>query len=258
VIDKRSALETKRLNLLQLINARSASGGKLWDRPVNLENQPFVPQGVLDPVDAHVQVALRMRSDLNQARLQVQRGDLELVKTRNGLLPQLDLFITLGKTGYASVFNRSVDDLFTRPSYDALAGVRFEFPVGNRSARASNTRAVLARDQSAEAVNNLILLVEVDVRGAYIEVTRTREQIAATAATRRLQEQKYRTEVEKLGQGKSTSLLVAQTERDLLAARIAEIQAVVANLKATVTLFRLEGSLLERRGISAPANEPVG
>jgi outer membrane protein len=71
-----------------------------------------------------VAVSKRMRPILNEARLQLLRGDLELVKTRNGLLPLMDLFITLGKSGYASSFGESVDRI-DDDSYDALAGVRF-------------------------------------------------------------------------------------------------------------------------------------
>jgi len=49
---------------------------------------------------------------------------------------------------------------------------------------------------------------------------------------------------------------VAQVERDLLASQIAEVQAVANCLKAYVELYRLEGSLLDRRGIAAPARNP--
>ena len=55
-----------------------------------------------------MKLALQMRPDLNQAKLLWQRGDLEVVKTRNGLLPKLDLFVTLGRTGFAESFGKSV------------------------------------------------------------------------------------------------------------------------------------------------------
>ena len=111
--------------------------------------------------------------------------------------------------------------------------------------------------QGEEALENLAQLVQLDVRSGYIEVNRALEQIAATAATRRFQEEKHRAETEKFRVGKSTSLLVAQTQRDLVASQISEIQAIVNYLNSLVDLFRLEGSLLERRGISAPGREPV-
>ncbi len=253
LINAQSSLATTRLRLLRLLNP---PGTNLWEREIVLQEQPAVPDVALDAVGSHVQVALRIRPDLNQARLGLKRGDLEIVKTKNGLLPKMDVFINLGKTGYAQSFGRSIEDL-NGTSYDILAGFRFEYPFGNREARALHRRAILSRERDREAIGNLSQLIEVDVRSAYIEVHRAREQVAATSATRTLQEEKLRAETEKFRVGKSTTLLVAQAQRDLVASQISEIQAVVNHLKALVELYRLEGSLLERRGISAPGGEPV-
>lgn len=253
LINARSNLEKTRLQLLRLLNP---PGANLWTRDIVLLYEPVVPDVKLDDVKTHVDIGLKMRSDLNQARLQVQRGDLEIVKTRNGLLPRMDLFIDLGKTGYADSFGKSVDDIDSK-SYDILAGISLEFPFVNREARGKHRRSILTREQAEEAVNNLAQLVQVDVRSAYVEVNRAKEQIAATAATRAFQEEKARIEAEKFRVGKSTSLLVAQAQRDLLSSRISEIQAIVNYLKAFIDLYYLEGSLLERRGILAPGQEPA-
>jgi outer membrane protein TolC len=168
----------------------------------------------------------------------------------------MDLFVTLGKSGYANAFDRSLDNM-DEDNYDALAGVRFHYPLFNRDAKALHRRALLDRDQARAALENLSQLVEVDVRTAYIDVDRNRQQIAATSVTRRFDEEKLRTETEKLRVGRSTSFLVAQAQRDLLVSRIAEVRALANYLKALVELYRQDGSLLERRGISAPGREPV-
>ena len=253
LINANSALATSRLALLRLMNPTKAD---FWSRDVATQTPPAPPKETLEGVASHIQVAMRLRPDLNQARMLVQRDDLEIVKTRNGLLPKMDLFMTLGKTGYSRSFNGSYASLHER-GYDALVGVNFEYPVLNRSARATNQRAHLSRQQAVESVNNLGQLVEVDVRSAYIEVERAREQVAATAVTRRLQEETLRAETEKFRVGKSTTLLVAQAQRDLLRSQISEVSAVVAHLKALVEFYRLEGSLLERRGIVCPGREPA-
>ncbi len=253
LINARSNLARQRLDLLRLLNPPPSID---WSRDVVLEYQTVLPNVKLDEAEQHVQVALKMRPDLNQARLQIQRGDLEVVSTKNGLLPRLDAFITFGKTGYAKTFHESSQNVFG-DSYDASVGLTFEFPPVNRAARARYSRAVISRQQLLESLDNLIQLVQVDVRSAYIEVTRTHEQIAATAATRNFQEEKHRAETEKFRVGKSTSLLVAQAQRDLVASQIAEIQSFANYLKALVALYRLEGSLLSRRGIMSPGAEPV-
>jgi outer membrane protein TolC len=253
LIDARSLMATTRLRLLRLLNPPSRD---LWKQELLLLNQPAVPQIELDDVASHAEVALRMRPDLNQARLGILRNELEIVKTKNGLLPKLDLFINLGKTGYSESFGGSVSDI-SKDGYDFLAGVRFQYPPRNRDARARQERALLGREQAAEALGNLSQLVQLDVRSAYIETIRAKEQIFATAATRQFQEESLRIETEKFRVGRSTSLLVAQAQRDLVSSQISEIRAVVNYLKALVELHRLEGSLLERRGIAAPGREPV-
>jgi len=248
LIAARSALATTRLSFLHRINP---PGEGLWDRELVLLNDPLIAPPTLTDVREHVALAQQMRPEINQARLALDRGELDLVQTRNGLLPRLDLFITLGKSGYADAFDDAVGRI-RRDSYDASAGLTMEWPVGNRAAEARHRRATLSLAQAREALDNLAQLVEMDVRTAYIQAERAREEIAATQATRALQEETLRAESEKFRVGKSTSFLVAQAQRDLLQAQIAEISSRVNLLKALVALYRLEGSLLERRGLAAP------
>lgn len=253
LINARSNLAKERLNLLKLLNP---SRNIDWDANIILEYDTTLPDVSLDSVEQHILLALKMRPELNQAKLQIKRGDLDVVQTKNGLLPRLDAFITFGKTGYADSFSRASNRI-DRDNYDAAWGIIFADTSLNRRPRARYNRAVLSKYQLRDALENLIQLVQVDVRIAYIEVNRTREQITATAATRAFQEETLRVETEKFRVGKSTSLLVAQAQRDLVASRIAETEAVVNYLKALIDLYRLEGSLLQRRGIVAPGIAPV-
>lgn len=253
LIEARSQREQSRLQLLVLLEPE---GSAPMERTVTLLDKPFIPDITLADVQTHIAVALRQRPDLNQARLQVTRGDLDVVRTRNGVLPRLDLFATLGRSGYASSFNGSLpgDD---GHGWDAELGARFSYTLGNRDANASRRRALLSREQLDAALANQERLVEIDVRSAYSELQRAREQITATAATTRAQITKAQTELEKFNHDKSTALLVAQAERDALAARIDEVRAVVRYLKDLVDLYRLDGSLLERRGLSVPGGDSL-
>lgn len=254
LIEARANEQSFHLKLLRLLNP---PGPGLWNREVKLIHQPTLPKIEMEAVERHVAVSARMRPMLNQARLDLLRGDLELVKTRDGLLPLLDLFATLGKSGYANAFGDAVGNLDGN-NFDALAGVRLAYPIFNRDARARHRQAQLSRKQAEKALDNLTQLVELDVRSAYIEVGRTKQQIDASSVTRAFDEEKLRTETEKLRVGKSTSFLVAQAQRDLLASRIAEVRAIVNYLKALIDLYRQDGSLLERRRVAAPGREPVG
>ena len=214
-------------------------------------SRPAEPDPKLDEVRSHVELGRRSRPDLLQARLSLEKGELEVVRTRNGLLPKLDFFLTLGATGYADAFGPAAGRLFdegTRLS----GGLTFTLPLGNNAAAARADRAAASRAQAEEAVRNLELLAELEIRTAYVAVERSRAQIAAVAETARLQDEKLKAETEKYSVGRSTSYAVAQAGRDLLEARLGEAEAVVGYLSALLSLYRAEGTLLQRRGI-----EPV-
>ncbi|MFH0909900.1 MAG: TolC family protein [Planctomycetota bacterium] len=245
LINARSALAVTRLDLLRLLGEQGAGR---WTRQVALSDKPSVPEDELAPAERHVEVALRERPDLAESRLRLERGELEIVRTRNGLLPRLDFFITLGQTRYAESFGSTHAD---KDGHERTveAGLSLEYALGSRGERARHDRAVFSLQQAKEAFRNMEELVQVDVRTAVLEVRRTGEQIEATRATRKHREESLRAESEKLRVGKSTTILVAQAQRDLVAARIAEIGVVINHLKARIELYRLEGTLLERRGI---------
>jgi len=255
LINAQSRLKTSRLVLLRLVNP---PGMSLWDREVRLLTSPVTPDARITDIRFHLDFALRMRPDLNQARLAVERGDLEVVKTKNGLLPRLDVFITLGRSGYSHSFRNSVRDVgHSDGGMDVLAGLRFEFPPINRGAKARYERSQLQLAQDEEALENLAQLVEEDVLSARIEINRAWEQIRASAVTVTYQEEKLQAEIDRYRLGKSTMYRVAQAERDLVESQVSQIQARIDYLKSLTRFFLAEGSLLLRRGIEAPGREPV-
>lgn len=250
LIDVKNAVATNRLRLLHLVNP---PGRQWWDREVTLAHPPVIPQVFIDGASVYVDEGLRRRPEVNQAHLEINRGELEVVQTRNGLLPRLELFVNLGKSGYAGSFGGAFSDLDS-DHYDARVGVALEYPLVNRGAKARYRRARLGREQAEKALDNLRQLVEMDIRIAHLEVNRTREQISASGATRQWQEEKLRIETEKFRVGRSTNLLVAQAQQDLLVSRIDEVRAVVDYLKSLTDLYRSAGTLLERRGIEMPSS----
>lgn len=253
LIDARSELEKKRLQLLQLTNPKTASG---WQQRIETTVDPQIAEVPLDSPEDRLALALRMRPELNEARLQTERGRLQVVQTKNGLLPQLDVFMTLGKSSFSNAFNRSLDD-FDGPSFDIGAGLSFQMPVRNRAAEARYKGALATREQAELSLKNLAQLVSLDIRTAYVEALRTWDQIAASRATSDLQSQVLAVEQARFRVGSSTSFDVALAQRDHIESQIGEIEAIVAYRKALIELYRLEGSLLERRGIDLPGGSMI-
>ena len=72
LINARSNLAKERLNLLRLLNPYRNID---WDANVILKYDTNLPDAALDNVEQHIQLALKMRPELNQAKLQIKRGD---------------------------------------------------------------------------------------------------------------------------------------------------------------------------------------
>lgn len=253
LIDARANHDRQRLALLRLLSPPSMLG---WQRPVKASSRPLPPAEALDPVDEHIALSQRLRAELNEARLRLQQGKLEVVQTRNGLLPRLDLFIVMGKTGYATSLGESFQEI-GGDTYDLTAGVRFEYPLGNRRAQALQQTAVLQQAQAQASLDNLAQLIALEVQQAHLEVQRAAAQIDASRVTRELQQAVLENEQARLRAGRSTSLQTAQAQRDLLAAQIDEVGALIAHRQALTRLYRLDGSLLARRAIAAPGEQPL-
>jgi outer membrane protein TolC len=253
LIEARSLLEENRLRLLQLISPGPPGG---LDLQVDATSEPTIEPEPITDLGDRLQLAEQSRPDLNEARLRLAQNRLQTIATRNGLLPRLDLFIALGQTGFADTFTDSFRELDGN-TYDLRAGVRLSHYIGNRAAKAQDLAARASRRQAADAVDNLLQMVQVDVRLAFNEVERARQQIFASRATRALREETLNAEKERFDVGVSTSLLVAQAQRDLLASSIDEVRAIISYRTALVRLYLAEGSLLDRRGVLLPGGNPV-
>ena len=253
LINARTAREKARLELLRLLNPVSGEG---WDRQITLSDTALVPEVELGSALEHEALALKLRPELNEARLEARSGELETVQTANGLLPRLDLFIILGKTGYSQSFANSFSDL-DGPGYDFTAGLDFELPLHNRAAKALDTRAQARYQQALQSIENLKQLISLDVRNALLEIERSLQQIVASASRRVLQEEVVRAETVRFQVGTATALDVARVQRDLLESRINEVEAIVNYRKALTDLYLLDGTLLLRRGIEGPGAAEV-
>ena len=247
LVSARAGLEEARLRLYRLLDAPIASvpGSSLVTT-----SGPSIVDEELDDLAVRLSLAERFRPELNEARLRLEQNRLEVVRTRNGLLPRLDLFVAFGKTGFADTFSDSFREL-DGPTYELSVGVEFSQSLGESVARGRDRLAIATRRESLEAIRNLQQIAEFDVRLAANEARRTRDLIAASRTTRELQERTLDAERERFEAGASTGLLVAQVQRDLLQAEIAEAAALTNYRIALIRLYLAEGTLLERRGISA-------
>ncbi len=253
LIDAAAELALARLRLMRLVNPTAGGLGS----SVTLTDSPEPYEFKLGEPAAHVRTALSRRPEMNQARLASAHGELEVVQARNGRLPKLDTFITLGQSGYASQFSSALNDVGKDDNNDMTAGITFSYPLFQRAEKAGERRAVLRRAESDEALANLAQLVELDVRSSMIRLERDLAAIEAASALRRLREESLRSETEKFKNGRSTALAVGQAQRDLLASEVAELEARIKTKNDVVQFQRFEGTLLTAHGLNVPGADPL-
>lgn len=118
-------------------------------------------------------------------------------------------------------------------------------PLRNRSAQAYHARAILEQrllETQMQQLRNAALL---DVRNSYILLTQDRAQVASAVKARELQQETFDAEQKKYQLGASTTYLVIQTQRDLIAAQGTEIRALANLEEAKANYERAVGRTLD-------------
>ncbi|MFH0765807.1 MAG: TolC family protein [Calditrichota bacterium] len=245
LLDAQQNLNRVELDLLCLLNI-SADGG--WRTTIQPVDEPLTPSDSLAPLEQWLELAKLFRSDLIQARLELKKSQITIIRTRNGLLPKLDLFLTLGRTSYAEAVKESFPQLDS-PYHDVSAGVSLTLPLPYNRSHTEYKQALLTKSQRDLMLNNLERLMERDVRKAYLESRLAYKRIDATRIARILQERNWEAETEKFRVGKSTNLQVALVQNNLAEARLEEERTRVTYLNSITAVYLNAGTLLERRGI---------
>lgn len=246
LINAESQSVTSAVTLLRIINNDTED---FWRLRPELSDKLEIDHLKNKNLDYYIENAIKLRPEIAQAELLLEKNELNVIQSRNGMLPKLDFFITLGKTGYSSSWDNSAPSLNDKDDYGVTTGIVYELSRGRREAKTLLTKAKLNKAVQIESIKNLKQLIKQDVINAYIEVKRTLQQITATIATSEKQLEKLRVEMVKFDVGRTTSFQVAQAQRDLTAAVIAEAKASVDYTNAIIELYRSDGSLLERNNI---------
>lgn len=247
LVDARANVKGRSIELIRLLNPEVQSQ---WDLAFE----------ALDPPETgHVDCSPRMsaslaelyRPELAQSRLDLANRDLEVVQTRNGLLPKLDAFASYGRLSSGtsgSDAGKYLDD-FTFDYYEV--GLSLDLSPLNRGERASHRKALFQQQQAEAAIENLQQVIEAEVRLAVVEAEQQWERIAATKQTVKSREEELMVEKSRFLVGKSTNLNVSQVRRDLIQAQLDELTARVRYIEALTSLYLSEGTLLARRGVGS-------
>lgn len=221
-----------------------------WKQVALMPAEPLmaVPQA-LDVRDSW-RNGLSKRPDLAQARVDLERQDIDIRYFKNQTLPNLHLIGSYGRDALGTGFESTWSDLhFRNKAVDYYYGVELSFPWGRREAKYR-----LAQEKDQRLQKELILqklqqdiLVQID--DAIEAVKTSYDRIAATRQAAEFAQKVLQSEESLMRVGMSTSFQIMQFQKDLTAARSLEVRAITDYNKALALLAQAEGTTLERRKI---------
>jgi outer membrane protein len=260
--------QTAELSLKRLIV--SGTDDDLWRAQLNpVDRPPFVPEPI--DVESAIIQALDRRTDLDQARHQLEGNDVSVRLLRDLTLPAVDLSASYGLAGIGgtqfvrdpsaplgsaptlSIPGGYLDALRTLGNLDAPTWslqVNVSYPIGTSAADANLARARIQTQQAQAQIKALELQVATEVTNIALQVQNNLKRVEAAQAARELAERQLEAENSKFEVGMSTNYFVVQAQRDLSDAQNAELRAQLDYRKSLVDFERVQQTALSRAGIT--------
>lgn len=192
------------------------------------------------------QRGMTQRPDLLLRRTELERSDIILRYQRNQLFPQLDLIGSYGRNGLDRHWGAALEDVRDETNPRFSYGILFSIPLSNRGPKNRYRASKAEKEASLLQLKKLEQDILVQIDDSVKLVQSSFERVGATREARAYAESALDAEGKKLEQGKSTSFIVLQLQRDVTTARSEEIRALADYKKALAQLAFDEGSTLER------------
>ena len=217
-----------------------------------------------------VRRALENRTDLQQARKNLQVNDVTLDYLRNQTLLQADVVARYGLVGQGGTqflssgqginrvvtgtipggYGNSLGSLL-RGDYPAWnVSLNVSYPLGTSAASATVARARIQLNQVEAQFKQIELQIATDVTNAATQVQSNAERVQASQAAREFAQRSLEAEQSKFEVGMSTNYFVVQAQRDLATAQNNELSAILAYRRSLVELERLQQTSLTSSNIT--------
>jgi outer membrane protein TolC len=194
-------------------------------------------------------IGLKQRPDILKEKQVLEQAGYQIRYSKNQLFPELDLFGSAGLSPSSASFGgyrSQVGDL-DNPFYSV--GGQLTFPLSNTSARNNYKIAKARKAQTELQLKQIIQNALIAIENSIANVNTDFQAVGARREARIYAEAALDAEQKKLENGKSTSFVVLQLQRDLTTARSAEIRALADYNQALADAALQEGTTLDRRHI---------
>ena len=233
----------------------SGTDDPIFEETINPVDQPELSVQSVD-IQAAVTRALQERTDIMQARKNIESSRLSLEVTRNQTMPNLSFssgFNLTGQGGTEKVFQGGnvvgtipggyADAIAAIAGFDSPAwnlGFNFNYPLGMRAAKANYARAQLSLDQSLMNLKNQELNISTQVINAGLAVENTYKQFQAAQKSRQAQERNAEAAVTRYDVGMATNFEVVTAQQQLTNSRLQELNALIQYLNAVAEFERVQ------------------
>jgi outer membrane protein len=253
VIIAEAAIERLMDNLRSLVY--NPSSPDFWTARIEpTDTLTFVPMTV--DADAAIKTALTERTDLQNARKNLEINDVHIRFFRNQALPDVTASLNYNARAVGGLQVRRalvggipVGDVISSAEQSWLETVRstiagdfpgwnlqfnMSYPIGRSSQEAQLARTRLAQTQTERQIASLEMDVTAQVREAARNVQTNARRVDATRSSRVLAERRLEAEEKKFQAGMTQSFFVLTAQRDLVIARNNELLALVEYAKSVV------------------------
>jgi len=243
--DAEGRLDATRIDLLR----RLTPGPELpWTAALEPVDEPALPAEP-EASETAAALALDRRPDLRQARLELANGELDVIETRDGLLPKLDLFASYAHNGRGTTFRNTWSQTTEKGYEDWRVGLTLEQTLGRRAEGARARRAEFNRQGAEAAVENLALVIQADVYSATTDLERLRRKVGLAEVTAAARAEEALAERARFEAGRATASDVLQAENRQREAELTWQRSRTEARKAEAELLRVQGRLAEARGV---------
>jgi len=219
----------------------------------------------LAPVRDLVATALKKRPDIVLSTIRGQADELNALGTTNPLLPTLSVTAQTFNRGVAGTPQASggpvnpyfvggngtaLGQIFRRNFPNESVGISLSAPLGNRQAQADYGIDQLRLRQSAVEGKRSVNQISVDISNQVIALRQARARYTVAVDTRALQQELLKAEQEKFAFGKTSITGLITTQRALVTAQTAEVNALATYAHARVSLDQVLGETLEANHVS--------
>ena len=220
-----------------------------------------------------MKMALSNRPDYLAKKKDLENKDILVKYQENQIYPSVDLVGSLGINGlsgeaititsgtfqgtsaYGGGYGNSLTDTLSTNYYDWEFGVKFSYPLGNRSAKSKLSASRLEKAQLILGIKDLEKKIILEVRESARQLTTDSKRIKAATIAKKLAEEKLKAEEKKFEVGLSTSFNVLKFQEDLAEAQSNEIKTIIDYKQSRIRFRKSIASTLKHHDVTLTTKE---